>query len=95
MKKFADEVRNRRKIAGKSRDELADSIGVSTQTIWKWETNKTSPNVDEIVKLAKVLRCSVAALFHENILPKDLLEKPEIVLEAIRHHRQKGSLDLE
>jgi transcriptional regulator with XRE-family HTH domain len=45
---------------------LADTLGVSRQTLWKWETGKSKPNGDQERNLAKLLGCSFAQLIKED-----------------------------
>ena len=37
-----------------SQDGLADALGVSRQSISKWETNRSVPDLDKLVKLSGV-----------------------------------------
>lgn len=48
LKDRIKEERNKRKI---SQQKLADSIGVSQQTIGSWETGRTEPDQSSIMKL--------------------------------------------
>ena len=40
---------------GMSQEKLAEKIGVSRQTISKWETNQSTPDFDKILPLCEVL----------------------------------------
>jgi DNA-binding XRE family transcriptional regulator len=95
MKKFADQIWKRRKHLKMSRDHVADEAKVSTQTLYKWETNQTSPNSDEIFRLSKSLKCTVASFFGESLLPSEVLKNPGAILEAIKELRKTGHLSLE
>ena len=44
-----------RKIAGLSRNELAEAVNKDPTTIWNWETGKTNPNATDIANLEHVL----------------------------------------
>ena len=39
---------------GMSQEKLAEKIGVSRQTISKWETNQSTPDFDKILPLCEV-----------------------------------------
>lgn len=52
-------IRRSRKI---SQEELAELIGVSRQTIYKWETDICLPNLNKIEKLLEVLNVSIEKL---------------------------------
>ena len=43
-----------RKKAGMSQEEVAEKLGVSRQTISKWETDETIPDIYQSKKLAKL-----------------------------------------
>ena len=45
---------------------LADTLGVSRQVLWKWETGKSKPNMNQALEIAKLLGCSFAQLIKEE-----------------------------
>jgi transcriptional regulator with XRE-family HTH domain len=95
MKIFAKAIWNRRRELKLSRDYVSEECGISSQTLYKWETNATSPDADEIFRLSKALKCPVAQFFNESMLPKEVFSNPDAVLEAIRELRKTGQLQLE
>jgi len=46
---IADRIQNLRKIKGISQEELADKIGVSRQTVSKWESEQNIPDINKVV----------------------------------------------
>lgn len=48
-------IYTRRKAKGLSQEQLAESLGVARQTVSKWETGETLPDVESLRKLAIVL----------------------------------------
>lgn len=52
-------IRKSKKI---SQEELAELIGVSRQTIYKWEADICLPNLNKIGKLLEVLNVSIEKL---------------------------------
>lgn len=52
---FKDNLISMRKIHGYSQDELADKIGVSRQTLSKYETGESLPDIERCRLLADVL----------------------------------------
>lgn len=42
-----------------SQSELAIIMGVNRTAVAKWETGVCNPRTDRLIKLAKILRCSV------------------------------------
>lgn len=55
-------IANRRRELGLTQNELAQWLNVSFQTISKWETGKSYPNIEILFDLAKVLGVSVDEL---------------------------------
>lgn len=47
-----------RKKNGMSQQDIADKLEVSDNTVSQWETGARRPNVDMLVKLARVLGCT-------------------------------------
>ncbi len=48
-----------RKKKGLSQEELGEQIGVTRQTVSKWELGLTTPELDKLIDLARVFQCSV------------------------------------
>ena len=46
---IADRIQNLRKSKGISQEELADKIGVSRQSVSKWESEQSVPDIDKII----------------------------------------------
>lgn len=55
MDTFGLKLYNLRKVRGLSQEELANKVGVSRQTIYKWETDITLPNNDNLIILCESL----------------------------------------
>ena len=52
-----------RKIKGYTQDELAEAMGVSRQSVSKWENGESMPDINRIIKLAEYLDVSLDCLF--------------------------------
>ena len=55
---FADKLIRLRKKSGWSQEELAEQMGVSRQSISKWEGAQSIPDLEKIIKLAKLFSVS-------------------------------------
>lgn len=55
-------IQSRRKVLGLTQEQLAERLGVSRQTVAKWETGETSPDLANAGALAEVLDVSLDAL---------------------------------
>ena len=56
-----------RKKKGLSQEALADRIGVSRQTVAKWESGESSPDVEHCDAMAELFDVTIDALVHENM----------------------------
>ena len=55
-----------RKKAGMSQIDLADALGVSRQSVSKWETGESNPDITKLPALAKALDVSIDWLLSEE-----------------------------
>ena len=58
-----------RKKAGLSQTDLADLVGVSRQSVSKWETGESSPEAGNLLPVAKALNVTVDWLLSEDDVP--------------------------
>ena len=58
MQSFGQRLKDLRREAGFSQSDLSERIGVSIQSISKWENDNTMPDISQIVPLAAVLGVS-------------------------------------
>lgn len=65
-----------RKKSGLSQEEVAEKIGVSRQTISKWETNETVPDIYQSKKMARLYNVSLDDLIEFDI---EFMEVQEII----------------
>ena len=65
--KFGDKLIELRKKNGYSQEELAEKLGVSRQSVSKWESNNTYPETDKIVQIANLFDCSMDDLINDKI----------------------------
>ena len=69
-------IRNERKNMNLSLKELAEKIGISTMTLQRIETGKTSPSVSVLSQIASHLRQPMNYFIQEN-RPKIIISKKE------------------
>lgn len=63
-----------RKKVGLSQEAVAEKLGVSRQTISKWETDETVPDIYQAKKLAKLYNLSLNELIEFDINVKEVEE---------------------
>ncbi len=61
-----------RKKAGLSQEMVAEKLGVSRQTISKWETDETIPDIYQSKKLAKLYNVSLDELIEFDVDLKEI-----------------------
>ena len=59
---IGNRIREERERIGKSRNELADRLGLSLSTLQLWETNEREPQASMIIVIAKELGVSPSYL---------------------------------
>lgn len=63
-----------RKKKGLSQEEVAEKLGVSRQTISKWETEETVPDIYQSKRLAKIYGLSLDELIDVDLDQKEIEE---------------------
>ncbi len=63
---FGNRLAAARKAKDMSQEELAELLGVSRQTIYKWETAITYPDVDKLLDISKILDVTPSYLLGEQ-----------------------------
>ena len=77
-----------RKSKGLSQEEVADKLGVTRQTVSKWETDQSTPDFDKIAPLCKLYDISADELLTGVIIEKE--EKEEVELSNNSNKRIFG-----
>ena len=61
MASIGEQIREARKAKGITQDALAEAMNVSRQAVSHWETNRTMPDAETLIRLSKVLEHSFEA----------------------------------
>ncbi|MGI5962839.1 MAG: helix-turn-helix transcriptional regulator [Lawsonibacter sp.] len=72
-----------RKKSGLSQEEVAEKLGVSRQTISKWELNETLPDIRQAKKLANLYHLSLDELIQFDVEVKEIQEMIEKTPEEV------------
>ena len=75
------EYRNR---VGLSQEKLAEKVGVTRQTVSKWETNQSTPDFDKIIPL-----CEILSITTEELIKGEKKEK-DVKLSEIKQEKEKA-----
>lgn len=76
---------NARKKSGLSQEEIAEKLGVSRQTISKWETNETLPDIRQAKRLSQIYNLSLDDLIDFDVDIKEI----ENIIEKTNEKIQK------
>ena len=86
---LADKIINLRKKNAWSQEELAEKLGVSRQSISKYEGAQSIPDMDKILKLSKIFGVTT------DYLIKDEIEDPEFLDEEYEDNKtRKVSMEM-
>ena len=86
--KFGDNLKQIRKSKKISQEELADKLGVSRQSVSKWETGENYPTMQNIVCLCDIFRCKMNDLVHESFEDIDFMDK-EIKMSVVKLNEEE------
>lgn len=56
---IGNKINQLRKLSGMTQEQLAEKLNVSRQTISKWESDSTSPDLESIVKISRIFSCVI------------------------------------
>ncbi|WP_294704173.1 helix-turn-helix transcriptional regulator [uncultured Fusobacterium sp.] len=64
---FGDKIQLQRKKKGMTQEELGEELNVSRQTITKWESNQSFPEIKKIIKLSYFFDVTIDYLLKDEI----------------------------
>ena len=85
-----------RKEYNYTQEQLADILGVSRQSISKWESDIAYPETDKLIELGKLFDCSMDYLLKEDVIEKNgaqasgFTEKVEEISKKVMTEKNKG-----
>ena len=65
--KLAEKIMTLRKQRGWSQEELAQQLSVSRQSVSKWESGASVPDLDKILKMSEIFGVSTDTLLKEEM----------------------------
>lgn len=71
-----------------SQEELAEKVGVSRQSVSKWETGEAYPKMNNILELCKIFHCNIGELVNDNIIDLDSLDE-EVKMSVVKFKEEK------
>lgn len=77
---FCNNLQKLRKKLNMSQEQLAENLGVTRQSVSKWESGASYPEMDKLVALCKIFNCELDDLVNKNIDEvKDLTSSKKII----------------
>ena len=68
---LGEKIAKQRKELNYTQEQLADILGVSRQSISKWESDIVYPETEKLIELGKIFDCSMDYLLKEDVMEKD------------------------
>lgn len=65
--KFGENLQKLRKEKGVSQEQLAEQLGVTRQSVSKWESGNSYPEMDKIVAICNLFHCDMDVLINKDI----------------------------
>ena len=86
--KFADNLKKLRKRRNISQEQLAEKVGVSRQSVSKWETSEAYPEMNNILELCKIFKCNISDLVNDKMVDIDSLDE-EVKMSVVKFKKEK------
>lgn len=86
--KFGDNLKTLRKSKKMSQETLAEKVGVSRQSVSKWETGEAYPEMNNIIALCTIFHCEITDLVTEYLIDLDSLDE-DIKMSVVKLKKEK------
>ena len=96
---LGEKIARQRKELNYTQEQLADILGVSRQSISKWESDIAYPETDKLIELGKLFDCSMDYLLKEEVTEKsgaqtsDFTEKIKEISRNVMTEKSKGYIE--
>lgn len=94
---LGEKIVKQRKEMNYTQEQLADILGVSRQSISKWESDIAFPETDKLIEIGKLFDCSMDYLLKEEVTEKNgvqTLGVPEKVKAISRNEKVRKVLKI-
>lgn len=82
---FCNNLQKLRKKMNLSQEQLAESLNVTRQSVSKWESGASYPEMDKLLALCKIFNCGLDDLVNKNIDEvKDLTSSKKVILNFFK-----------
>ena len=80
---FKDNLKKLRKDNNLSQEELAEKIGVTRQSVSKWESGAAYPEMDKVLQICKMFNVNINDLLNKDI--KEVKEEKEVKMNINKY----------
>lgn len=81
---LGEKIYNLRKCTGFSQEQFGEMLGVSRQSVSKWESNQTQPELQTIIEMSKVFGISLDSLIGNDKLEIAKTDFSEVLKSRLR-----------
>lgn len=86
--KFGDNLKLLRKKKNISQEQLGEKVGVSRQSVSKWETGEAYPEMNNILILCKIFKCNINDLISSKIDDINSFDE-EVKMNVVKFEKEK------
>lgn len=88
LMKFWDNLKTLRKKRNISQEVLAEKVGVSRQSVSKWEVGEAYPEMSNILALCTLFHCQITDLVNDTMVDLDSLDE-ETKMSIVKFKKEK------
>ncbi len=81
--KFCEKLQRLRKEKGLSQEQLADMLDVSRQSVSKWESGSTYPEMDKLIMLCKIFNVTLDDFTNDDVTDQTIKEKNKSTFNGV------------
>ena len=85
---FGENLKHLRKLKKLSQEVLAEKVGVSRQSVSKWENGEAYPEMSNILALCSIFHCKINDLVNDNITDLNSLDD-EIKMSIVKFKEEE------
>lgn len=86
--KFGDNLKRIRKKTKITQEDLAEKVGVSRQSVSKWECSEAYPEMKNILKLCEIFNCKLNEIVNEDLTDFNSLDEG-IKMSIVKFKKEK------
>ena len=87
---LGEKISKLRKEYNYTQEQLADILGVSRQSISKWESDIAYPETEKLIELGRIFDCSMDYLLKNEITEKNDVQTSILTKISKKNHLNRG-----